>query len=314
GHRAGHGRRAAGRPAARAGGGGAGLYRRARHPGAPARAGAAPLHRLAPASGRGPAPLGIRRGRPAVRRPGRSPGHHQRPVADDQCRPGRGRHHLRHRGLLPAVAGTRRAGAAAAGLPAVVPRLLPVLPRPPPRPAQAARPGRPRARAAGRRRPGLSPAPGPNLRHPPLIPLATMLGGALVRATRMEIALKKTLLTAATLVALGLAANASAHDAHACVDSACTMQLLYAADDAAGSGTIPAARLGAWGFDTAGMDTSAKPGEDFFAYASGNWAKNPPIPADQSSYGNSRVLRDLSEARLHKLVEGYPLADPATGG
>src|SRR5690606_15114565 len=78
---------------------------------------------------------------------------------------------------------TRRAGAAAAGLPAVVPRLLPVLPRPPPRPAQAARPGRPRARAARWSSPGLSPASGPNLRHPPLIPLATMLGGALVRAT-----------------------------------------------------------------------------------------------------------------------------------
>ena len=131
----------------------------------------------------------------------------------------------------------------------------------------------------------------------------------------METALKKTLLTAATLVALGLAAPAIAHDAHACADSACTMQLLYAADDAAGGGDVTApVRYGTWGIDTAGMDTSVSPGEDFFAYANGTWAKNTPIPADQSSYGSFRVLRDLSEARVHQLVEGYPLADPATGG
>ncbi|KAF1699664.1 peptidase M13 [Pseudoxanthomonas suwonensis] len=130
----------------------------------------------------------------------------------------------------------------------------------------------------------------------------------------MENALKKTLLTAATLVALGLAAHASAHDAHACVDSACTMQLLYASDDAGGGAAIPATRFGTWGFDTAGMDTSVKPGVDFFAYASGNWARSTQIPADQSSYGAFRALRDLSETRVHKLLESYALGDPATGG
>ena len=127
--------------------------------------------------------------------------------------------------------------------------------------------------------------------------------------------MNKTLLTAATLLALGLAAPAGAHDAHACVDSACTAQLLYATDDAAGgtAATAPV-RYGTWGIDTAGMDTGVSPGEDFFAYVNGTWAKNTPIPADQSSYGSFRVLRDLSEARVHALVEGYPLADPATGG
>src|SRR5690606_9854351 len=130
----------------------------------------------------------------------------------------------------------------------------------------------------------------------------------------METALKKTLLTAATLVALGLAAPATAHDAHACADSACTMQLLYAADDAAGGDVTAPVRYGTWGIDTAGMDTSASPGEDFFAYANGSWAKNTPIPADQSSYGSFRVLRDLSESRVRALVEGYPLGNPATGG
>src|SRR5690606_34397920 len=131
----------------------------------------------------------------------------------------------------------------------------------------------------------------------------------------METALKKTLLTAATLVALGLAAPAAAHDTRACLDSACTLQQLYATDDAAGGGDVTApVRYGTWGIDTAGMDTSVSPGEDFFAYANGTWAKNTPIPADQSSYGSFRVLRDLSESRVRALVEGYPLGNPATGG
>ena len=36
---------------------------------------------------------------------------------------------------------------------------------------------------------------------------------------------------------------------------------------------------GTWGFDTAAMDKSIKPGDDFFMYASGNWYKTAEIPA-----------------------------------
>lgn len=39
--------------------------------------------------------------------------------------------------------------------------------------------------------------------------------------------------------------------------------------------------LGTFGFDTAGMDTAVQPGDDFYAYANGTWAKNTPIPADK---------------------------------
>ena len=77
---------------------------------------------------------------------------------------------------------------------------------------------------------------------------------------------------------------------------------------------VAAPRFGTWGIDLQGMDRSIRPGDDFFAYASGNWAKNTPIPADRSSYGVFNGLRDLSEARLRGLVEGYAPADPATGG
>ena len=128
--------------------------------------------------------------------------------------------------------------------------------------------------------------------------------------------MKRNILSAATVLALALSAPLSAHEGHGCLDEACTLQALVPveAGGGAGVGAIEAQRYGSWGFDTAGMDTSVSPGSDFFAYASGQWAKNTPIPSDQSSYGNFRVLRDLSEARVRSLLDSYPKADPATGG
>ena len=127
--------------------------------------------------------------------------------------------------------------------------------------------------------------------------------------------MKKTLLCVATAVALSMAAPLAAQDHDRCVDDACFTRVLFDGSAPGGGGTvIPAKRLGTWGIDTAGMDTTAKPGEDFFAYVSGNWAKTTKIPSDKSMYGSFLVLRDLSEARLRTLVEGYPAGDPATGG
>ena len=128
--------------------------------------------------------------------------------------------------------------------------------------------------------------------------------------------MKKTLLALATSLALGIAGSAVAHPDHACLDQACTMEGLFAeAGDASGAATaIAAPRMGSWGIDTAGMDTRAKPGDDFFAYVNGNWAKNTPIPSDKSSYGAFLALRDLSEARVHQQLEGYALGNPATDG
>ena len=128
---------------------------------------------------------------------------------------------------------------------------------------------------------------------------------------------KKSLSFAVSLLALAAASPALAGDRHDCLDEACTMVSLIDAGDQAG-GTGPASadaqRFGSWGIDLAGMDRSVKPGDDFFAYVNGNWAKTTPIPADRSSYGAFALLRDLSEARLRRLVEAYPAGDPATGG
>ena len=126
----------------------------------------------------------------------------------------------------------------------------------------------------------------------------------------------KLLRLTVSALALSVAAPAVAADDHPCVDEACTTVSLFseAAQSGSSSAKVEAARMGEWGIDTAGMDRNAKPGDDFFAYVNGNWAKTTQIPADRSSYGGFAVLRDLSEARVRQLVESYPAGDPKTGG
>lgn len=74
--------------------------------------------------------------------------------------------------------------------------------------------------------------------------------------------------------------------------------------------TMPV-RYGTWGFDVSGMDRSVRPGDDWFRFVNGTWAKNTQIPADRSSYGAFAVLRDLSEVRLRQLISGYRPNDTA---
>lgn len=60
---------------------------------------------------------------------------------------------------------------------------------------------------------------------------------------------------------------------------------------------------GSFGFDTAGMDRSIKPGDDFYAYANGAWARNTPIPADRSNFGMFTVLDELSMSRSRDILQ-----------
>jgi putative endopeptidase len=120
-----------------------------------------------------------------------------------------------------------------------------------------------------------------------------------------------------SLLALAIASPAHADDNHDCLDSQCTMLSLFS--QAPSSGTAASAstqiqRMGSWGIDTAGMDRNVKPGDDFFAFVNGTWAKNTQIPADRSSYGAFATLRDLSEARTRQLVESYKVGNPARDG
>jgi putative endopeptidase len=56
-------------------------------------------------------------------------------------------------------------------------------------------------------------------------------------------------------------------------------------------------------FDVAGMDTTAKPNDDFFQYANGNWMKNTQIPADQTGWGSFYTLYEENLAKLHTILE-----------
>src|SRR5437868_12197595 len=62
-------------------------------------------------------------------------------------------------------------------------------------------------------------------------------------------------------------------------------------------------QYGTFGFDTAGMDRSVAPGDDFFEYANGAWIKNNQIPNDKSRYGMFNVLDDLSRERTRTIID-----------
>ena len=128
--------------------------------------------------------------------------------------------------------------------------------------------------------------------------------------------IRHLLLGASASFALTLAAGASLAAAPApdevCLDEGCTMISLFglpaASDfDGAGSGasesdSTEAKRFGTWGFDTAGMDTSVKPGDDFNRFANGKAVDAIVIPNDRSRFGSFDILRELSDNRLHALV------------
>ena len=72
-------------------------------------------------------------------------------------------------------------------------------------------------------------------------------------------------------------------------------------------------QLGTFGVDTAGMDRTVKPGDDFYKFANGNWDKTTEIPADKPSWGSFGILRDLSDKRTRTIIEGVAAAKSSPG-
>ncbi|MFZ4688286.1 MAG: M13 family metallopeptidase [Polymorphobacter sp.] len=62
--------------------------------------------------------------------------------------------------------------------------------------------------------------------------------------------------------------------------------------------------LGTFGFDTAGMDRAASPGNDWVRFANGSYTDKLEIPADRTNYGMFTKLRDLSQERTRAIIEG----------
>ena len=63
------------------------------------------------------------------------------------------------------------------------------------------------------------------------------------------------------------------------------------------------------GIDIAGMDTSVRPGDDFFSYVNGAWIAETEMPADKSRYGNFDILRDESQESVKAIIEESATGD-----
>lgn len=61
------------------------------------------------------------------------------------------------------------------------------------------------------------------------------------------------------------------------------------------------------------LDTTVKPGDNFFLYANGGWLKRNPIPAAYSNWGIGNVVNDDLRERLRKINETAEKANAAKG-
>jgi putative endopeptidase len=67
------------------------------------------------------------------------------------------------------------------------------------------------------------------------------------------------------------------------------------------------------GIVVANMDTSTKPGDDFYQYADGGWIKRIEIPPDRARIGVFNSLADLSNKRTVDLIEQAAKANAPSG-
>lgn len=61
------------------------------------------------------------------------------------------------------------------------------------------------------------------------------------------------------------------------------------------------------------MDTSVKPGDDFFRYVNGKWYDETEIPADKASYGGFGKLRDESQEKVLAIINASAEGEFAVG-
>jgi predicted metalloendopeptidase len=67
------------------------------------------------------------------------------------------------------------------------------------------------------------------------------------------------------------------------------------------------------GVNLAAMDTSVRPGADFYSYANGGWQRSTEIPADRSSIGAFYVAFLETERQTTELVDGIRNSNPQAG-
>jgi predicted metalloendopeptidase len=78
------------------------------------------------------------------------------------------------------------------------------------------------------------------------------------------------------------------------------------ADSAAAQRAIP-------GLDASAMDTSVRPGNDFYKYANGSWERRTPIPPEASSFGAFSIAAKQADANVTEIVHRAAAANAAAG-
>ncbi len=67
------------------------------------------------------------------------------------------------------------------------------------------------------------------------------------------------------------------------------------------------------GIDLGAMDTSVRPGDDFFSYVNGTWVAETEIPADKASYGVAYMLYEEAQENVKTIIEASSTGDFAKG-
>ncbi|MEJ7805720.1 MAG: M13 family metallopeptidase N-terminal domain-containing protein, partial [Telluria sp.] len=86
----------------------------------------------------------------------------------------------------------------------------------------------------------------------------------------------------------------------------CGASLALTPAHATGQATPPAAKAAA-------AAPQVLPGDDFFAYANGDWLAKTEIPADRSSWGAFAAMAETSNERIVKLIEAQAANKAARG-
>ena len=87
----------------------------------------------------------------------------------------------------------------------------------------------------------------------------------------------------------------------------------FAQDEAAERTPPPQMTFGTWGVETSLLDTSIKPGDDFFDYVNGKWIAANPIPPEFSRYGSFNFLSENATANVEKLITELAASNPPAG-
>jgi putative endopeptidase len=75
----------------------------------------------------------------------------------------------------------------------------------------------------------------------------------------------------------------------------------------------PAGDASYWGFDTANLDKTCKPCDDFYQFAMGGWMKSNEIPPQYSTWGSFSRLLDKNQQNLQQILEAAESSKAAPG-